>query len=145
MLIITPTCWTVAEQYFHGSEIYTNGEDTLPQVYRPIHPENYVTSGNYSLRMKYRVLLAMPELDESVDMSRLRLNMNVSQTQTFYKLQVGVMDDPMDESTFVAVAVVNNPVKDVMMPLEQAVISPSRTWADRRLTRTAATSWMTWC
>ena len=58
--------------------------------------------------MKYRVLYAMPQLDTTVDMSRLRLSMWVRQTHSYYKLQVGVMSDLEDESTFVPVALVDN-------------------------------------
>ena len=104
---VKPECWTVVHQYFSGSEYYENGVDTLPQVY---YNSNYAHSGNYSYRIKYRSLVAMPELqlDESVDLSRVRLSMWVRQPQTYYKLQVGVMTDLDDESSFVPVALVDN-------------------------------------
>ena len=81
---VTPSCWTVGHEYFHGSEVYAGGVDTLPQVYYSS------ASGNHSLCMYYRALLAMPVLDESVDMSRLRLSMDVLQIQwhwPLYRLQ----------------------------------------------------------
>ena len=101
----SPACWTVAEQY-------TGTPDTLPQAY--YKPEfNSTEDGSYSLRMRFRYLLAMPELDESVDFSRLRLSMYVRQPYLPYKLQIGVMTDLENDSTFVPVATVNNKDKTV--------------------------------
>ena len=99
-------CWTVAHEYASASMNHIGAEvDTLPQLY---YNSNFANSGDYSLRMKYRVLYAMPELDTTVDMSRLKLSMYVRQTHSYYKLQVGVMSDLEDESTFVPVALVDN-------------------------------------
>ena len=102
---VTPECWTVAHQYYRGSELYEGGVDTLPQIYRAF---NHTPGGNYSLRIKYRSILAMPELDESVDLSRLRLQMYVRQPHTYYNLEVGMMSDLEDESTFEPIATVRN-------------------------------------
>ena len=103
---VTPQCWTVAHEYTSPSINHIGLEaDTLPQLYRSF---NTTENGHYSLRMKYRSLLAMPELDESIDLSRVRMSLNVRQPQTYYKLQIGVMSDLEDESTFVPVATVNN-------------------------------------
>ena len=101
-----PECWTVGQEYFHGSEVWAalGGVDTLPQVYYS------PATDNHSLCMYYRALVALPELDERVEMSRLRLSMDVLQTYPFYKLEIGVMEDPYDESTYEAVALVNNSV-----------------------------------
>ena len=99
-------CWTVAHEYASASMNHIGAEvDTLPQLF---YNSNFAHSGDYSLRMKYRVLYAMPQLDTTVDMSRLRLSMWVRQTHSYYKLQVGVMSDLEDESTFVPVALVDN-------------------------------------
>ena len=103
---VTPGCWTVAHEYTSPSINHIGLEaDTLPQLYRSF---NTTEGGHYSLRMKFRSLLAMPVLDENVDMSRLQMTLNVRQPQTYYKLQIGVMTDLDDESTFVPVATVNN-------------------------------------
>ena len=103
---VTPKCWTVAHEYTSPSINHIGLEaDTLPQLYRSF---NHTTDGHYSLRMKYRSLLAMPELSEDVDLSRVRMSLYVRQPQTYYKLQIGVMSDLEDESTFVPVATVNN-------------------------------------
>ena len=101
---VLPTCWTVPVQH-------TGTTDTLPQVYQGF---NTTDEGLYSLRMHFRYMLAMPELDENVDLGKVRLNMNVRQPYYKYKLQIGVitdMDNP--ETSFVPVAVVNNSGKDM--------------------------------
>ncbi len=100
---VLPDCWYVAEQY-------TGTADTLPQVYEGF---NSTEDGQYSLRMHFRYMLAMPELDESVDLSKVRMSMYVRQPYYKYKLQIGVMTDLEDESTFVPVAVVNNSTKSL--------------------------------
>jgi hypothetical protein len=63
--------------------------------------------------MHFNSLLVMPELDETVDLSKVRMSMYVRQPYWRYKLQVGIitdMDNP--EESFVPVAVVNNPNKN---------------------------------
>ena len=101
---VLPTCWTVPVQY-------TGTTDTLPQVYQGF---NTTDEGLYSLRMHFRYMLAMPELDENVDLGKLRMNLNVRQPYYAYKLQIGIitdMDNP--ETSFVPVAVVNNSGKNM--------------------------------
>jgi hypothetical protein len=101
---VLPTCWTVPVQY-------TGTIDTLPQLYQGF---NTTDEGQYTLRMHFRYLLAMPELDETVDLGKVRLNLNVRQPYYKYKLQIGVitdMDNP--ETSFVPVAVVNNSGKNM--------------------------------
>ena len=103
---VLPDCWTVAHQYYGASMNNIGlGVDTLPQLYRAF---NHTEGGNYSLRIKYRSILAMPALDESVDLSRLRLQMYVRQPHTYYNLEVGMMSDLNDESTFEPIALVRN-------------------------------------
>ena len=119
-LIPTPTrwtfqmanCWTVAEQYT-SAVLNEIGEqaDTLPQVYRGF---NTTEGGQYSLRMHFRSLVAMPELDENVDLAKVHLSMNVRQPYWSYKLQVGIITDINNpDESFVPVAVVNNPTKNM--------------------------------
>ena len=105
---VTPACWTVAEQYFSASANgIGEGIDTLPQIYRNF---NTTDGGHYSLRMHYRSLLAMPELDESVNLGNVRLSMYVRQSYWRYKLQVGVITDIENpDESFVPVALINNP------------------------------------
>ena len=102
---VSPACWTLVAQY-------TGTPDTLPQLYyKPAF--NTTEGGAYSLRMKFRYTLAMPVLDESIDFSNLRLSMYVRQPFWSYKLQIGVMTDLEDESTFTPVAIVNNSSKSL--------------------------------
>ena len=98
-----PDCWDVVEQY-------TGTTDTLPQVYRGF---NSTEDGQYSLRMHFRYMLAMPELDESVDLSKIRLSMYVRQPYYKYKLQIGVLTVLEDATTYTPVAVVNNSTKSL--------------------------------
>ena len=89
---VEPHCWPLLEQYSSASMNHIGEEtDTLPQVF--YYPEFDAADGNYTLRMKYRSLLAMPELDETVEMSRLHLSMYVRQPKGYYKLLVGVWDE----------------------------------------------------
>ena len=105
-----PKCWTLVKEYTGASPDLNNiglGVDTLPQVfYNPSFDAN--NDGNQTLRMKFHSLVAMPELDESVDMSRLHLSMWVRQPQTYYHLQVGVLTDLADDSTFEPLADIDN-------------------------------------
>jgi hypothetical protein len=108
---VTPYCWTIAEQYTNASLNEIGDQiDTMPQVY---HSFNTTPGGHYSLRMHFRSLLAMPELDENVDLANVRLSMYVRQSYWRYKLQIGVITDiDNPEESFVPVAVVNNPNKN---------------------------------
>ncbi len=90
-----PDCWEV----FPIAGI-TLTESTKPQVYR-----GYASSGSYSLRMKNRCVLAMPELDENINISDLTLTMKLRQPKTIYRLQVGVVDG---QGTFKLVKTLNN-------------------------------------
>ena len=107
-----PKCWTIAEQYTSAvmNEIGEQA-DTLPQVYRGF---NTTDGGQYSFRMHFRSLVAMPELDEDVDLANVHLSMNVRQPYWSYKLQVGIITDINNpDESFVPVAVVNNPTKSM--------------------------------
>ena len=108
---LRPDCWTVPVEYT-GAVMNEVGEqlDTLPQVYRSF---NTTPGGHYSLRMHYLSMLAMPELDESVDLGKIRLSMYVRQSYWRYQLQIGIVTDIENpDATFVPVAVVNNPNKN---------------------------------
>ena len=90
-----PECWEVVDSYV------TLTESTKPQVYR-----GYSTSGNYSLRLKNRCLYAMPALDESVDIGKLKMTFQLRQPQSFYRLQVGMVNENGD---FDMMEEINNP------------------------------------
>ena len=102
---VTPACWEY-EMYTSASLNQIGDQlDTMPQVYRGF---NTTEGGRYSLRMHFKSLLAMPELDENVDLGKIRLSMYVRQSYWRYQLQIGVLTA---DSTFYPVAVVNNPDK----------------------------------
>ena len=92
-----PSCWTIAHHY-------TPEPDTVAMIYR-----SFASDGSYSLRMHHRGIVAMPALSEDVDINHVKLNMMVRQPQSYYKLEVGVMTDLSDESTFELVALCDNP------------------------------------
>ena len=107
---VLPECWTVPVEYTSASGNEVGGMlDTLPQVY---HSFNTTEGGQYSLRMHFLSMLAMPELDENVDLGKVRLSMYVRQSYWRYQLQIGVITDMENpEDSFIPVAVVNNPDK----------------------------------
>ena len=94
---VLPTCWTIAHHYTAVDP------DTVAMVYR-----SFASDGTYSLRLNHRGIVAMPAIPADVDINHLKLNMMVRQARKFYSLQVGVMTDLDDESTFVPVALCNN-------------------------------------
>ena len=101
---VYPTCWTWTSLV--SDEIDTIVEpDTMPQVY---YNPAFAYESNYSLRMWHRGIYAMPELDEDINLNEMGMGFYVRQPFWFYTLQVGVMDDPTDPSTFVPVAYVDN-------------------------------------
>jgi hypothetical protein len=102
---VTPDCWVYEMNTSAVMNEIGDQLDTVPQVYRSF---NTTPGGHYSLRMHYKALLAMPELDENVDLGKIRLSMYVRQSYWRYQLQIGVLTA---DSTFVPVAVVNNPDK----------------------------------
>ena len=106
-----PECWTVPVEYTGASMNEIGGMlDTLPQIY---HSFNTTEGGHYSLRMHFLSMLAMPELDENVDLGKVRLSMYVRQSYWRYQLQIGVITDMENpEDSFIPVAVVNNPDKN---------------------------------
>ena len=94
---IEPPCWTLAHQYV-----------TITDEYRPMvyYNPDYAHSGNYSLIINKRCIYAMPPVE--IDVNRLKLTFYLCQPQAKYRLQVGVMTDLNDASTFTPVATLNN-------------------------------------
>ena len=90
-------CWTLAHQYVAMTDEYK------PMVY---YGSDNAHSGNYSLLLNKRCIYAMPEYEG--DVSTLQLQFYLTQSQTKYQLQVGVMSNLSDASTFVPVATLNN-------------------------------------
>ena len=94
---VEPDCWTLAHQYVVMTDAYK------PLVY---YNSTYAHSGRYSLIINKRGIYAMPEYDG--DVSTLQLRFYLCQPQAKYQLQVGVMSNLSDESSFVPVATLNN-------------------------------------
>ena len=94
---VQPPCWTLAHQYVSMTDEYK------PMIY---YNSSYANSGNYSLILNKRCIYAMPRAE--MDVNLLKLQFYLMQPQAKYQLQVGVMTDLSDESTFVPVATLNN-------------------------------------
>ena len=94
---VQPDCWTLAHQDVAMADEYK------PMIY---YSSVNAHSGNYSLLINKRGIYAMPEFDG--DVSTLQLSMYLKQGMAKYQLQVGVMSDLSDASTFVPVATLNN-------------------------------------
>ena len=94
---VQPDCWTLAHQDVSMTDEYK------PMVY---YSSTNAHSGDYSLILNKRGIYAMPEFDG--DVSNLQLQFYLKQTQTKYQLQVGVMSNLSDASTFVPVATFDN-------------------------------------
>ena len=77
-------------------------DENRPQL---IYNSNYTHSGDYSLRLKYRGIYAMPPLSEDIPLEHLKLEMYLQQTKAYYALEVGIWED---DSLFVPVATFNN-------------------------------------
>ena len=89
-----PSCWII------GAKDVSMTASQSPQVYYST-ATSYSTSGSYSLRLFYRGYVALPLFDAPVD--SLMLKFQVKQTASNYWLEVGVMDNPYDASTFVPI------------------------------------------
>ena len=94
---VEPTCWTLTHQDVAMADEYK------PMIYYA--PSN-AHSGNYSLILNKRGIYAMPRYEGNVN--ALQLRFYVKQTAAKYQLQVGVMSDLSNPSSFVTVATINN-------------------------------------
>ena len=94
---VMPNCWTI------GHRDVTMSAAQSPQVY---YSTSNAHSGSYSLRLYYRGYVALPLFQTPVD--SLMLKFWLKQTSASYLLEVGVMTDPNDASTFVPVDTINN-------------------------------------
>ena len=94
---VEPQCWTLAHQYV-----------TMTNEYKPMiyYGSSTAHSGNYSLLLNKRGIYAMPRFNG--DISTLQLSFYLKQSQAKYQLQVGVMTNLSDPSSFVTVATLNN-------------------------------------
>ncbi len=95
--MVEPDCWTLAHQ-----------DVTMTDEYKPMvyYASANAHSGNYSLILNKRGIYAMPRYSGNVN--SLQLSFYLKQTQAKYQLQVGVMTDINNASTFTPVATFNN-------------------------------------
>lgn len=97
---IMPTCWTLA------FEDYAPMADTArPQVF---YADGKPASGDYCLFMFGMGILAMPQLADDLDISTLKMSFALRQHKLITQLQVGVMSDLSDETTFTPLATFDN-------------------------------------
>ena len=94
---VEPTCWTLAHKYVTMTPEYE------PMVY---YGNASAHSGSYSLLLNKRGIYAMPQFEG--DVNTLQMSLYVRQSNVTYQLEVGVMSDLDDESTFIPVATLNN-------------------------------------
>ncbi len=94
---VEPTCWSLAHQDVAMTNAYK------PMIY---YSPEHAHSGNYSLILNKRGIYAMPRYEGNIN--TLQLQFYVKQTALKNQLQVGVMSDPSDASTFVPVDTIDN-------------------------------------
>ena len=101
---VMPTCWEVVEKDVEMAF------DKYPQVY---NNPNFAGTGDYSLVMIDRCVIAMPELEDGIELNDVTLTMKLRQPNTQYQLEVGVWEVGYDENQepieqFVPVATLHN-------------------------------------
>lgn len=98
---VEPPCWKLAHQDVPMTDEFK------PMVY--YNPET-AHSNNYSLILNKRCIYAMPYIDTNI--CDLTLSFYLMQPQNTHQLQVGVMSDLSDSSSFVPIAFINNSSTD---------------------------------
>ena len=93
---VEPPCWALVPL-----------DVTITNAYKPMiyYSPARAHSGNYSLILNKRCIYAMPYVK---NVNRCFLTFYVKQSQAKYQLEVGVMSDLNDASTFVPVRTINN-------------------------------------
>ena len=99
---VEPDCWELVREDVELTDA------TRPQLYCK---SSFAHSGNYSLKMSYRCVYAMPVLPTDVNLNDLNLSMYLRQANAAYRLEVGVWDD--QTQTFEAVQLFNNSTTNV--------------------------------
>ena len=97
---ILPDCWTMAHEYFSPL-----ADTAKPQIY---YANGKPNSGDYCLAMFGRVILAMPQIDNTLDISTLKMSFYLRQHTRIALLEVGVLADLGDENTFTPIATLDN-------------------------------------
>ena len=101
---VQPPCWTLVHE-----------DVPMTDEYKPMlwHRDIGSSSGDYSLILNKRCIYAMPRI--STDIKNLILSFRLKQSQIKYQLQVGVMSDLNDISTFVPVKTINNSTTNIKL------------------------------
>lgn len=94
-----PSCWTLVHQY---NPMQANQRAQIATA------SAAAQSGTHSLNMRYSGIMAMPILADGVDIQDLQMDLYLKQPGAQYLLEVGVMSDLTDESTFEVVATLDN-------------------------------------
>ena len=99
---IEPDCWSLV----HPDVTLTDAN--RPQLY---YKSSFAHSGNYSLKMYYRCVYAMPALSQDIPVNQVKLTMYLRQANASYRLEVGVWDDAT--GTFEPVQRIDNSTTNV--------------------------------
>ena len=93
-------CWTLSEKYYTISDYYG------PQVF---YAASYAHSGSYTFLMDGRCLYAMPEFNvQGKTLADVELEFYVRQPYAESMMEVGVMSDVNNPSTFVPLETISN-------------------------------------
>ena len=100
---VEPTCWVLVQEDVPMSQ------SKKPQL---CYKSSYAHSGNYSLKLNFRGIYAMPNLSlpEEFTMSQVVMKMYLRQPNAVYQLEVGVLEE---DGTFVPVTLINNSTTDI--------------------------------
>jgi len=100
---IMPQCLNIAHQYV------TMVDSTRPQLYEGY---NHTENGNYSMYLRARGIFTLPQYlvatTNNMDNKPVNMSFYLTQTKCKHQLQIGIMTDPEDESTFTPVATLDN-------------------------------------
>ena len=95
---LVPPCWTLPDAY-----------SNIPAKYKPQLYKGFATNGIYSLRLRDLCTYVMPEYAvENTPIQNVKMTFSLRQPNKNYRLEVGVMTNPNDTSTFVLVKRINN-------------------------------------
>ena len=94
--LVHETCWELVHEYVAMTE------EGKPQLY---YRNDFAHSGDYSLAIRNRGIYAMPAIASEIPMNTLKMEMFMRQSQLYYRLQVGVLED---NGAFTLVQTLNN-------------------------------------
>ena len=98
---IEPDCWKLVS-------CVKESATTRPQLYR-----GFASDGTYSLRLRNLSVYALPRLANNVDLSNAKMEFDLRQAKSLYTLEVGVMSNLNDMSTYQKVKRFNNSTTNI--------------------------------